>query len=189
MIAYEEVLPGEAAAQVQAFLDIYLAAFSPPPYHAGERQLEQLHNTIPAHAARPGYRCVIAREHSTGRPLGFAYGYTGAKGQWWTDQVAQASPSLERDRWLPGHFEFVELAVHPSHQRRGIGGCLHDRLIAGRSEGRALLSTIDEPTPALTLYERRGWVTLHRGLLFAGGDKPYRIMGLRLGGPPGGGGR
>jgi len=105
------------------------------------------------------------------------------------DHVARALAGVESDRWLPGHFEFVELAVDPAFQRRGVGGCLHDLLIAGRTEGRALLSTIDQPTPALVLYERRGWVTLRRNFHFAGGDKPYRIMGLRFGAPPGGGGR
>ena len=189
MIAYEEVLPGEVAAQLQAFLDIYLAAFSPPPYHAGKAQLEHMRKAIPAQASRQGYRCVTARDRPGGGLIGFAYGYTGAKGQWWTDHVARALAGVESDRWLPGHFEFVELAVDPAFQRRGVGGCLHDLLIAGRTEGRALLSTIDQPTPALVLYERRGWVTLRRNFHFAGGDKPYRIMGLRFGAPPGGGGR
>ena len=42
------------------------------------------------HAARAGFRLVLARED--GRLVGFAYGYTGERGQWWTDRAAEALP-------------------------------------------------------------------------------------------------
>jgi GNAT superfamily N-acetyltransferase len=189
MIRYHQLHASGVDAELPAILEVYRAAFSPAPYFAGPAQLAHIRNVIPAHARRSGFRCVTAHDKTTSRLIGFAYGYTGARGQWWTDQVSSALARGERDQWLPGHFEFVELAVDPAFQGQGIGGRLHDLLIAGRTEGRALLSTIDQPTPARALYERRGWVTLRRNFHFAGGDKPYRIMGLRFGAPPGGGGR
>lgn len=57
--------------------------------------------------------------------------------------------------------EFVELAVLPSHQGRGIGGQLHDTLLAGLPHQRALLATADDATTAAVhLYTKRGWQRL-----------------------------
>ena len=54
-----------------------------------------------------------------GTLVGFGYGYTGEHGQWWTDAVARALSSAQRERWLdPPHFEVVELHVRPSRQRQ-----------------------------------------------------------------------
>jgi GNAT superfamily N-acetyltransferase len=54
----------------------------------------------------------------------------------------------------------VEFAVDPGHQGQGIGRRLYDALFAGVTEPRALLGTDPPPTPAHTLYSRRGWVTI-----------------------------
>ena len=61
-------------------------------------------------------------------------------------------------------FEFVELAVRPDSQRRGIGGGLHDALLAGLPHHRALLSTWREERPARRLYLKRGWQVLQEEL-------------------------
>ena len=105
---------------------------------------------------------MVARQH--GRILGFAYGYTGRRGQWWSDQVAERVPRELAERWLDGHFEFVELAVHPDHQRQGLGGALHDALLDDLPHARALLSTWTEDYPARLLYLNRGWQVLEQEL-------------------------
>ena len=52
--------------------------------------------------------------------VGFGYGYTGALGQWWSDNVARALTAAQRAEWLdPPHFEIVELHVRPAYQRAG----------------------------------------------------------------------
>ena len=58
--------------------------------------------------------------------VGFAYGYVGERGQWWSDRVVEALPVAVTDVWVGGHFEFVELAVLPDYRGQGIGGLLHD---------------------------------------------------------------
>jgi ribosomal protein S18 acetylase RimI-like enzyme len=111
------------------------------------------------HLSRAGFRLATARE--TRRLVGFAWGYTGGRGQHWSDLVADSLPARVADSWLGGHFELVELAVLEEFRRRGVGGRLHDVLLDGLPHPRALLTTSDdEDDPAVRLYRARGWETL-----------------------------
>jgi len=122
------------------------------------------------HAARDGYRLAVALDGDL--VAGFAWGYLGRRGQYWPDLVCKVLPRDVTDAWVGGHFEFVELAVLPSHRRQGLGLRLHDALLAGVSQD-CLLSTADDPSdPAVRLYERRGWQKL--GVLRPG----VQVMGL-----------
>ena len=113
------------------------------------------------HLARDGFRLATARD---GRRLtGFAWGYTGGRGQHWSDLVADSLSQRVADTWLGEHFELVELAVLEEFRRQGVGGRLHDVLLDGLPHQRALLSTTDdEDDPAVRLYRARGWVSLGR---------------------------
>jgi ribosomal protein S18 acetylase RimI-like enzyme len=123
------------------------------------------------HRARADFRLATAREG--GLLVGFAWGYTGERGEYWPDLVAEALPDL--DGWVGGHFELVELAVLEECRGRGAGRRLHDVVLAGLPHERALLSTVaDEHDPAVRLYRSQGWERL--GLL--GLDR--QVMGLRL---------
>ncbi|MCI0687980.1 MAG: GNAT family N-acetyltransferase [Sporichthyaceae bacterium] len=154
---------------------VYAAAFGAPghdePAEAAQRfGVEQL----PTHAARTGFRCVVARD--SGRVVGFAYGYTGDFGQWWTDRIAAvAAPELVAE-WLGGHFELVEMAVDPAMQGRGIGTALHDRLLVDLPHRKAMLTTYRDDLPAPRLYRRRGWQ-----LLLPAVDERSDLYGLDLG--------
>ena len=110
------------------------------------------------HRSRAGYRLVLAREDE--RLIGFAWGHTGQRGQYWSDFITrELGPSV--DGWVGGHFEFVELAVIPSARGRGVGARLHDALLSNLDHPRALLATSDSPSdPAVLLYSSRGWVSL-----------------------------
>ncbi|HMA35750.1 MAG TPA: GNAT family N-acetyltransferase [Chloroflexia bacterium] len=159
-------------------LDVYRTAFASPPYDRQEIDVVQFAGGFEWHAQRPGFRCFVAREGDT--ILGFTYGYSGAPGSWWYDRVARAlGPGLARP-WMTSAFEFVELAVAPAAQGRGIGGRLHDALLAGLPQRTALLSTAQEETTAQRLYRRRGWIALHEHFTFPGGRLPMMIMGLEL---------
>lgn len=106
---------------------------------------------------------------------GFAYGYTGRRGQWWSDHVAEHAPADVVAGWLGGHFEFVELAVDPAFQGRGLGAALAQRLVGGLPHERALLTTYRDDRPAPRLYRRLGWRLLATGVT-ADGD----LYGLDL---------
>lgn len=68
----------------------------------------------------------------------------------------------------------MELAVRPSEQGRGIGQALHDALLDGVPQRRALLGTWTDDRPARRLYLRSGWQELARI------DGDSALLGLAL---------
>jgi ribosomal protein S18 acetylase RimI-like enzyme len=143
-----------------------------------EASRDRLGEILPRHAARDGFRFFGAFEGS--RLVGFVYGYHGGPGQWWHDRVAMALGDEGSERWLgPGHLEFTELHVRPEHRRRGIGGSLHDTLLAVVDARTAVLSTQTDNEPALALYAARGWHVIVPELDFGSG-RPFLIMGKDL---------
>ena len=120
---------------------------------------------------------MVVRE--AGEVCGFACGYRGQAGQWWHDWVVSELGPAAAAEWADGAFEFVDLAVLPRAQGRGLGGRPHDALLAGLAHRTALLSTWDADTPARALYRRRGWATL-RAVARPDGRPPVLLMGLRL---------
>lgn len=124
------------------------------------------------HAGRDGYRLVVGRDGPA--VAGFAWGYTGQRGQYWSDLVVAALPPAVTAEWVGGHFEFVELAVAQAHRRHGLGRRLHEGLLDGVT-GNCLLSTTDDPADAaVRLYHSRGWRRL--GLLRPG----TQVMGRHV---------
>jgi len=146
-----------------------------------EASRDRLHDILPRHAARDGFRFRGAFDES-GRLIGFVYGYRGAPGQWWHDRVAAALGFEGTARWLAaGHFEFTELHVRPEARRRGIGGALHDAVLEGLDAPTSVLSTQTDNEPAIRLYANRGWVVIVPSIDFGSG-RPFLIMGKELGG-------
>lgn len=158
---------GDAAAFRDRVMAVWSAAFDPV------HDVEDWRSTIwERHRGREDYRLVTAE--SDGELVGFAWGYTGRPGQFWSDFVRR---TLGRavDPWVGGHFEFVELAVRPGSQGRGIGGLIHDTMLEGLPHERALLGTADDAdAPAYRLYRSRGWQVIGSQ---APGDV---VMGKRL---------
>jgi broad specificity phosphatase PhoE/GNAT superfamily N-acetyltransferase len=157
-----------AVAHLDELTDVYRAAFTAPGYDEDDDAVARFRDDqLPTHTDRTGFRLVTVRDGDV--MLGFAYGYTGEHGQWWTDQVTAAVPSELADTWLGGHFEMVELAVVPTAQGRGFGAALVESLLLGLPHERALLTTYDGDRPAPRLYRRLGWTLLAAGV-FDGSD-------------------
>lgn len=120
--------------------------------------------------------------------LGVAYGYPGAPGQWWQQQVVLGLqrgglPPDEIDRLMNSYFELTELHIHPRAQGRGIGEALARRLLAGRCERNVLLSTPEtsgEANRAWRLYRRLGFTDIIRRYHFAGDPRAFAILGRPL---------
>ncbi|GAA2758007.1 GNAT family N-acetyltransferase [Actinopolymorpha rutila] len=124
------------------------------------------------HAGRDGFRLAAATDDD--QMIGFAWGYLGRRGQYWSDLVYEALPHDVASKWVGNHFEFVELAVLPAYRGNGLGRALHDLLLDGVRRP-CLLSTSDEPDdPAVHLYTRSGWKslgTLRPGVQVMGHDR------------------
>ena len=108
--------------------------------------------------------------------VGFAYGYTGDKGQWWTDNALEILNPDVAEAWLGGHFELVSVAVRESARGTGIGRELMRALLDGLPHERSVLMTSsDASDPARRLYEPEGWHVLGPGI-----REGTVIMGRRL---------
>lgn len=125
------------------------------------------------HSARKGFR--LARAHEAGVLVGFAYGYTGEHGQWWTDSALKVLEPHIAEAWLGGHFELVSIGVLDAARGGGVGRGLMHVLLEGLPHKRLLLMTSSDPSdPARRLYASEGWDVLGPGL----GDGRV-IMGRR----------
>ena len=129
-----------------------------------------------------------AAELSDAPLLGVAYGYPGAPGQWWQQQVVLGLqrgglPPQEIAGLMNSYFELTELHIHPCAQGRGLGEALARRLLASRAEENVLLSTPEttgEPNRAWRLYRRLGFADVIRGYHFAGDPRAFAILGRKL---------
>lgn len=153
------------------------------------------------HIRRPGWQAVAAvevegpggtappgMELSTAPLLGVAYGYPGAPGQWWQQQVVLGLqrgglPPREIAQLMSSYFELTELHIHPRAQGRGLGEALARLLLAARQEKNVLLSTPEtngEPNRAWRLYRRLGFTDVIRRYQFAGDPRAFAILGRAL---------
>lgn len=153
-----EQLVGPAALAVAGELGaVYESAFGTPEYGGKDAEAARVFATeqLPLHAGRDGFKLVVTR---AGRQItGFAYGFTGQRGQWWTDRIVELAPAEIVEEWVGGHFEVVDLAVAVPAQGQGFGSTLHDHLMADLPHSKALLTTHLGDTLASQLYQRRGW--------------------------------
>lgn len=103
--------------------DVYVEVF-------GDRTSydEWLDGMLLRHAAREKFRFAAALEGSA--LVGFAWGYRGAPGQYYTDSVRDALGDELADQWQPA-CEIVELAVLPGHRRGGLGRSLLHMMTQG----------------------------------------------------------
>lgn len=143
----------------QALAAIYLAAYGDPTLPESQLDADNfVTSTIRRHSRRAGFRLVMAT--TDGRFSGYAYGFTGKHGQFWSDWLAGAAPSDIVETWVGDHFELVDIVVDPAHRGQGVAGLLHDRLVDGLPQQKALLATTPDDGAAARLYRGRGWQVL-----------------------------
>lgn len=68
----------------------------------------------------------------------------------------------------------------PKSQGQGIGGRLHDCLLAQLPYEKAVLSTMRAQTGAYWMYRKRSWQVLVENMRFPGVGRLYQVMGLDL---------
>jgi ribosomal protein S18 acetylase RimI-like enzyme len=173
-----ELSPDELRSRLHEALALYVSAMRYPKGTAEQRAPMWL-----AHMLRTGWRCVAALD-SDERLIGIAYGYRGAPGQWWHEQVRrgiieQSGPGAA-DAWLGDYFELTEVHVRPDCQGHGVGQELLRRLLSGVAAANVLLSTPEGPSRAWTLYSRLGFVDVLRHYRFTGDPRPFGVLGRSL---------
>jgi ribosomal protein S18 acetylase RimI-like enzyme len=115
------------------------------------------------HSVRAGFR--LARAYDGEHLIGFAYGYEGQPGQWWTDNARTVLAPEVADAWLGGHFELVSIGVLDRARGAGVGRELLCTVTEGLSYQRCLLmTTADESDPARRLYASDGWRVIGPGI-------------------------
>lgn len=171
-----ELTSGQLRARLDDALAIYVCAMDYAPGTEAHRAPMWLE-----HMLRPGWRCVGAFAGPT--LVGIGYGYLGAPGQWWHDEVRRgldgSDPTLART-WTSDYFELTELHVTPDCQGNGIGGALITLLLSGVEASRVMLSTPEGSTRAFRLYERTGFTPLLRNHHFTGDPRPFAVLGRAL---------
>jgi ribosomal protein S18 acetylase RimI-like enzyme len=155
-------------------LDVYAEAMGVSQTVARSRR-----PIITAHLERRGLRTVAAVDDDE-LLVGIAYGYLGAPGQWWHDQVRAALTDEDAARWLDGAFEVCELHVRPELQGQGIGRLLLDALLDGPPAPTAILTTPDSETRARSFYRAGGWQDLVRRLVFPGDPRAFAVLAKDL---------
>lgn len=171
-----DLAPLDVRHHAVALGEVYRRAFK---VDSDERITRFIDNSLIQHTGYDGYRCVAAVDDGD-RILGFVYGYESRPGRWWHDTVAPTMRAGGYGDWLSDAFEFVEFAVDPISQRRGIGGHLHDEIIGHVSSARSLLSTDAGMNLAHEMYLRRGWIDLVSDFRYPGGGSLAVLMGLDL---------
>jgi len=185
-----DLSPDDLRTRMGEALGIYVAAMGYPPGTAAHRA-----PMWAEHMLRAGWQAVAAvgdAPRGTGPAcaplLGIAYGYRGARRQWWCEEVrsgllASACSATAADALLDGYFELTELHVLPTAQGLGLGEQLLRRLLAERSERSVLLSTPEVPLErnrAWQLYRRLGFADVLRHFRFAGDGRPFAVLGRDL---------
>ena len=165
-------------------LAVYVDAMGYPPQVIRSRAAAWME-----HSHRVGWSGVAAFEtrrrllgHSRGALIAICYGYRGAPGQWWYEQVARGMRA--RGMELPRDFvELTELHVSPAHQARGIGRAVLREFLADRTEKTVLLSTPEaerEDNGAWRLYRSLGFTDVLRSYRFDGDARPFAVLSRSL---------
>lgn len=166
-------------------LGVYVDAMGYPPQVVRSRAAAWME-----HSYRDGWSGVAAFEAPRRRLLGqtrgqlvaICYGYHGAPGQWWYDQVSRGL--RDRNRELPPDYvELTELHVSPGLQGRGIGATLVRTFLADRPESTVLLSTPEvdgENNAAWRLYRSLGFTDVLRSYRFQGDARPFAVLARSL---------
>ncbi|MGH3435319.1 MAG: GNAT family N-acetyltransferase [Sciscionella sp.] len=159
-------------------IQLYVSAMGYPPGTTDARAPMWL-----SHMLRPGWRCVGALDPA-GALMGIGYGYLGAGGQWWHEQVRQGLLETEGAsavrQWMSDYFELTELHVLPEAQGAGTGERLLRRLLSEARGSQVLLSTPEGPSRAWRLYRRIGFTDVLRRYYFAGDPRPFAVLGRGL---------
>lgn len=165
------------APEFERVVDLFCTTFIRD--HYSERDFFQGKANIMKHAHFPGFKGGMAVT-GEGEVIGFAYGFTSHRGQFFRSQLENVLTEEEGQAWLSDSFEVVELAVRPSFRGRGIGSALHDALLENLPHQRAFLAVSPDNLRAIRLYRRKGWSVKKESTVVIPGIGSHMILGKEL---------
>ena len=115
---------------------------------------------------QPGFVLVAAR--SGGYLIGYAAGMPLRPSTSWWREVTTTLPEQVTTEYAGRTFALVELLVRGSWRRQGVGGSLHDLILAGRPEERATAVVPPTATAAQAAFQNWGWRKIARARSAAG---------------------
>lgn len=166
-----KVIELESNEVIQKVSELYKEVWNSEDHSIKER--------IVKHSSYEGFRGFVIQSKED-RVIGFSYGYTSMPGQFYHELLAKEFNSEEYYDWLQDCFEFVELAVHPSYRKQGLGKMLISKLLEGVDNSTTVLTTQINNNSARSLYESLQWKVLKEPFYPSNTKMPYVIMGKKL---------
>ncbi|CAM4291628.1 acetyltransferase [Bacillus manliponensis] len=129
------------------------------------------------HIGYEGFKGVAALNEE-GLLIGFSYGYTSLKGQFYHDLLKIALSEENNQHWLEDCFECVELSVHTDYRGKGLGTILHNILLENAPNKTSILTTQVDNDIARRMYNKLNWIDVKEPIY--PGETAYVIMGNLL---------
>ncbi len=169
-----DVGPHDVPAFRAGIVEVYRTVFTEPPWDEPSEDADRFgERLVEEHAFEDDFRCIAAVEGEW--VVGFSMGTRWDNGYPRLAHIAQDLAS----EWTLDCFLLMELAVVPERRGQGIGGRLHDTLLAGVRTATGLLTTNRIGHPAATgLYVSRGWRLLLPEWRCCEFCEPIHVMGL-----------
>jgi GNAT superfamily N-acetyltransferase len=156
-----------------AVADVYLGAYSLPPYFEVPEDIVLLKRNWPSLTGKPGFRLVTATDTASRQIVGFAYGWPATAGDHLHAILSACVPA-----WTRNALELADFAILPSHQGKGVGREVYSLFFKDVAQERAILKTHASDSVAVRMYESRGWVKLLSPFIWGPKKLPYIAMGL-----------
>jgi GNAT superfamily N-acetyltransferase len=154
-IAFRLLDGRQAAGQADELLAVQAEVYADPPYRWGEDDQARFAQRLRVLCRQPGF--VLAEARHGDYLVGYAFGLPlRPSTDWWRDLTAPL-PAEVTTEYQGRSFALAELLVRASWRRQGIGAAVHDRIMAGRAEERALGAVVPAAVPAQSAGRRWGW--------------------------------
>jgi ribosomal protein S18 acetylase RimI-like enzyme len=140
---------------------------------------EAIKERIIKHSSYKGFTgmAMLSKEEQV---IGFSYGYTSLPGQYYHELLAKEFHPEEYHYWFQDCFEVVELAVHASYRKQGVGTTLMTKLLENVDHQTTILNTQSSNNIARALYTSLQWKVLKEPFYPDSLKQPYVIMGKEL---------
>jgi GNAT superfamily N-acetyltransferase len=150
----------EAAGHAGELEDLHAEVYADSPYRQDAGQAAGFADRFRVQRRQPGF--TLAEARSGGYLVGYAYGLPLRPATSWWRYLTTPLPG-EATAERPGRtFALADLLVRAAWRRQGIAGDLHQAILRGRPEERAVAAVLPAAVPAQAAGQQWGWRKLAR---------------------------